>query len=585
MSLQFDIDQFERRGDLVAQLVRAEDAFSIMRRRIELPSSCVALAWGESGQPRLAPPGGFVQSDGARELLFVRTSPIELQYHVGGLRSEDGYDFSASVAMSVRIVPERSELESLRRTAMGSANRIDLDRLHRFCEETVRSALSEFASSRSAADLASASTWGAFDAVLDARFKPVGFASGLALGPDPRVTFSSPVYAEARRTEATASLRRQRLEADAALRSAAVEVKKSHLSQLEDVLAKARELADRNDGVGLAALIKTFDPSQRGDLYQAVAAPGADARRTEAVLIVAGDELLWLDPAALDKAVRRQDLSSSIGPLRSVRVRCDGDRRTILVGAARGVHVVDADGGPHDTYPYENGATVRGGFNAAAIAGDRLFATHSEIGLVAWRIGRPDDQETCLIDLTDGARAVRDVQLDGDGRLWFSVDRRVVGWDPDTDEPPTVADVSGEVTALSVGDGYMAAGLADGRVLRWPAFDFDAAEQVRPPGRSRIRSVACMAGGGIPRLLVADGSPHLDLQVVGDAYRGEYRAGTAVRWGFAADDIIVGVDDNRDRLLTWSINTPHEPAATVSIGRLCGHTIQDVALLAARRST
>ena len=158
MSLQFDIDQFERRGDLVAQLVRAEDAFSIMRRRIELPPSCVALAWGESGQPRLAPPGGFVQSDGAKELLFVRTSPIELQYQVGGLRSEDGYDFSASVAMSVRIVPERSELESLRRSAMGSGNRIDLDRLHRFCEETVRSALSEFAASRAAFAWSSAAT-------------------------------------------------------------------------------------------------------------------------------------------------------------------------------------------------------------------------------------------------------------------------------------------------------------------------------------------------------------------------------------------------------------------------------------------
>lgn len=585
MSAQFDIDRFEQTRDLVAQLVRAEDAFSIMRRRIGLPPTCTALVWSRAGQPRLSPPGSSIVADGVQELLIVRTTVVELHYAADGLRSKDGYDFSARVDMGVAIVPERSELESLRRTALGSASRLDVDRLHRFCEEAVRSALSEFAASRTADDLVTASTWDAFDGVLDARFKPLGFSSGLALGPDPRVTFSSPVYAETRRTETAASIRRQRMEADAALRSAAVEARKTHLSQLEEVLAKARELSDQNDGVGLAALIKTFDPMQRGDLYQALAATGTDAPKTEAILVVAGDELIWFDPAALDKPIRRIDLESPIGPLRSVRLNCDGAKRTILIGAARGMHVVDADGGPADCYPYETDTRLRGGFNAAAIVADRLFATHSEIGLVSWQIGKPQSPEVCLADLTADAKAVRDVQVDCDGRLWFAVDRRVVGWNPDSDDGPIVTEASDEVTTLSVRDGYVVVGLSDGRITRWPTFDFEALQQIRPPGANRVRSIACLTGGGIPRLLIADGRPNLDLQVIGDAYRGEYRAAMPIRWGFAADDVIVGVDDNRDRLLIWALDDPNEPVASASIGRLSGRSIQDVALLPARNQS
>ncbi len=582
MSAQFDVETFSRHPDRVARLARSQDVFSIMRRRIELPPGCVALMWREAGRPRLVSEGGSIASDGVSELLFVRTAPFELHYDVPGLRSADGYDFSASVDLAVRIVPERTELEMLRKSVLGSAGRIDTLRLHAFCEETVRSALAEFAQSRDAADLAAPTTWDAFDGVLEARFKPVGFDSGLSLGPDPRVAFASPGYAEARRTEATAAQHQRRVEADARVRSAAVDATVARLSKLEDVLEQARDLARRHDGVAVADLIRTFDSAQRGELYHALVATHEDIVQTEAILVAAGEELLRFAPQSPESPACRTTFDTPLGGLRSVRRTGHGTDPAILVGAARGVHLLDADGACRTSYTCDAAENARGGFNAATLSGRHVYATHSEIGLVRWPIDDPARHERCLVDLTDGARSVRDVQIDENGRLWLSVDDRIVGWSPDDEGPPEVIRAPDRLTSTVVCDGSVMAGTADGRVLRWPLFDLAAPETIRGPSRNRVRSIAWVAGGGIPRLLIADGRPQLDLQVLGDAFSGAYRARHAVRWGLAADDRIVGVDATRDKLLIWRIERPEEPAATVSIGRVCGHSIQDAALLPAR---
>ena len=84
---------------------------------------------------------------------------------------------------------------------------------------------------------------------------------------------------------------------------------------------------------------------------------------------------------------------------------------------------------------------------------------------------------------------------------------------------------------------------------------------------------------GVGRLLIGDGRPHLDLHVLGDSYHGEYRCGQNLRWGFATEDLVVGVNDRRDQFFAWHADDPEAPAASTSIGRLTGHSIQDVALL------
>jgi hypothetical protein len=103
-------------------------------------------------------------------------------------------------------------------------------------------------------------------------------------------------------------------------------------------------------------------------------------------------------------------------------------------------------------------------------------------------------------------------------------------------------------------------------------------EWIRPPSGEAVHSLEWLPGGGAPRLLIADKRPYLTLQVLGDTYHAAYRWTQPLRWGFAAEDWIIGVNDARDQLIIWRGDTPEEPVATLHIGRLFGQSIQDVAL-------
>ncbi|MFH1417965.1 MAG: hypothetical protein ABII12_06740 [Planctomycetota bacterium] len=579
MATRFDMEAFSRDHTLVAVLVLADEVFSFLSRALTMPSACVAMVEGESGQPSLVPAGQSVEASGARALFFAKTSLLPLEYAFSGLDSKDGYEFDARVRLSVRVVPERAELAALRRAVFTGENRIDLSHLRDHCEEAVRTAVSAFTKTRDAAALSSPETWSQFDGLLTELFKPVGFESGLALGPDPRITLESPAYAEARQADQSASLHRKHLEAEEQLRAAAVEARARHLEDLEKLLERVRDIADKSGSMDVATLVKTFDAGQRGVLYEGLVALNQTGSATRAILVAAGNELIWFDPASPQTPFRRQDLTSDLGPLRSIRLSQDGNDHLLMVGARNGIHLISAHDGKRVIYTLSCEEELRGGVNSAALLGDSLYATHSEVGLIRWERSRPDAHEVCLADVTDRAKSIRNVQADESGRIWFTVNDRVISWEPTGDTAPVQLAAPADVTVLIVSDGHAYAGLENGAVVRWNTANTKNRVTLRSASGEAVRSLNWLGGGGIPRLLIADGRPLLDLQVLGDTYRGEYRCHRHLRWGFAAEDYIVGVDSSRDRIIIWRIDTPAEPAQTVSIGRICGRSIHDVALL------
>ncbi|HVP13510.1 MAG TPA: hypothetical protein VMV94_20215 [Phycisphaerae bacterium] len=598
MANRVDLEMLSRDRDFVAILVSTEDVFSFLNREIIVPPSCAALAWIASGLTRMVLPGRAVESADTRELLFVRTVPFALNYSVGGLTSKDGYEFAASLTLSVQVVPEKAELLSFRDALLGSGSYVKADDLRGYCEAVARSALGDFARARDAATLASPIARGEFDAVLDAHFRPLGFESGLALGGDTKVGFESAAYAGFRQNEQTAASRRRQQEVEEQLRTAAARARVKHLDELGKLLEQAKSMASKS-GKSIVDLIKTFDPARRGALYEGLAALNPPTRRTEAIIVVAGNEVLAFEATDLRQPESRLQLSSEVGPLRSVRLGRDGDRRLLLVGARNGVHVVEWRSESRQVYAFKGDLRPRNGFNAAVRLGEHLYATHSEIGLVRWPWQTPSDArsaddippapgtqeprpfcETCIADVTRGASVVRSVQVDDSGRLWLSLDERVIGWLPEAEAAPVVLPAPAVVETLLVRDGFVHGGLSDGAVLRWNAADpASNAEAIRGPSGSAVGSLAWLAGGGVPRLLIADGRPQLDLHVLGDAYRGEYRCDQKLRWGFAADDFIIGVNDRRDQIFVWRVEDPERPMASANVGRLCGHSVQDVAML------
>jgi hypothetical protein len=608
MADRVNLDMLSREPDLVATLVASDDVFSFLTREMSVPPSCAALAWGRAGQPRLVPAGRTIEATETRELLFVRTVPFVIDYRIEGLTTKDGFAVAASLAFAVQVVPEKAELLAFRTSMLGSSVRVRKDDLRQRCEASARHASVDFAKAREAAVLISPISHGEFERVLDERFQPLAFESGLVRTGETQIRFESPQYAEARRTEDAAAARRKQQESEEQLRAAAAQARAKHLEELGTLLDQVRSMAAGSGG-NVADLIKTFDPTRRGALYEGLAALNRSTVQTEAILVVAGEEILALDPAGPRQPMHRRPLPRDAGPMRSIRVIQDADKRIVLVGARSGVHVINWPGESTQTHVFQADIQPRYGFNAAAIVGERIYATHSEIGLVCWPMrGSHDRSETvlaspmvdarvppverdtqrrpcvgselCLTDVTRGAKAVRDLQVDSIGRLWFSTDHRVVGWTPGSNAAPLLLQTPAVIESLVVAEDCIYAGLADGAVLRWNTSDPSGGpEKVRGPGHSAVGSLAWASGGCVPRLLIADGRSQLDLHVLGDTYRGEYRCEQRLRWGFAADDYVVGVNDQRDQVLIWRIEEPGQPMASIHIGRLCGHSIQDVALL------
>ncbi|MCB9853707.1 MAG: hypothetical protein H6819_11470 [Phycisphaerales bacterium] len=580
MSTRFELDNLTRDNDLIAQAAFPNELFSFMTRQAVVPPTCVALVETHGGQPYLVSAGKPVEAEGTREVLFVRCVPFEFSYEFADFESSDGFRFSGRVDLTVSVVPDRTELASFKRELVGSNRIVNHERLRRHCEEAVQAGLARFMSARPAEQLVRPDVWEEFDAVLAESFKQVGFSSGLALGRDPRLSLKSTAYEESRSAARAAEIRREREQEEARRRQEAVAARDQHLTDLGAMLAKVRDMADATGALDVAEMIKSFSAEHRGELYQGLLSMDKAVKATERILVVAGSSLVWFDPAKPQEMARKQKLpKDDIGSLRSVRVVESQGAQRILVGARNGVHVLDADGEILYTCILHGRPELRGGFNAATMIGTDVFATHSEVGLVRWRKDSPETAIHCLEHLTEGCRSVRDVQCDDSGRIWLGVDNIVVSWNPKADDSDNAAGAPDEVTTLSVADGYATAGLKNGAIVRWLTDDMKHMETLRRHTGSPVRSVAWLSGGGIPRLLVGDSRPYLELMVLGDSYHGQYRCLHEMRWGFAAEDIVVGVNEPRDTFILWKKNTPDQPAAHVSVRRLTGRSIQDVALL------
>lgn len=569
----FDSDQFLRDTDAFARLVRAADFSARSRRGGNIPSSCVALLFSGAGQPRLARSGEAFDADGASEVLLVKTAPIALNYRISKLPSKDNFDIHAEVWISIQTMPERTELGLLRRELLGNRERADIRDLTRFCEEAVRDALAGFIRTRDAAALLSPEAWSEFDAVMAERFAPLGFSSGLALAGDVRLSLNSPDYDETRRATALQADRAKRAEAEAATRAAAME---SHRKELEEMVSLIERAGVAKDSAAFLKTIQALDTTRRAEVYSGLMGLTARSGRTEAVLIVAGQELVWINPRDPQSPARRLSLPDSIGPLRSIRL--SADRATALIGARSGVHVVDLSAGGTKSFVLKTSRELRGGVNAAVAVADRIYATHSEVGLTSWSIVDSVAPSACLLDHTRSAKSVRDVQLHKD-RLWFTAGPGVLSWTMDA-SAPQILNAGAVIECLLAAGESVFAGLDNGAVLQWEIADPESPQEIRPPTGRPVHSLDWLAGGGAPRLLIADDQPHLTLQVLDDTCRAEYRWKRGLRWGFAAADFIIGVDESRDRLVLWRSEDPREPVVTVSIGQLTGHPIQDVGILA-----
>lgn len=581
-----DLDAFRTDARNVAALLAAEGLFGLLSRSLDVPSGWIALVGRTSGEARVYAGGATIEGNGISHLLLVRSEPVQIELVEDRLPCADGYQCTAHIRLWIRVVGETGDLDSFRTTVLGSGETLDVDQLASYVRWHCRRAITQFAEARSAADLVDGRDRDAAAALIAERLKPPLFAAGMALHQPALVRFECPALVDVRARAESVNVR-QRIDETLA------EARRKRLTDLESLLGQLQALGARSPGVELGELLRMFNETQRGQLYGALWSLLPVAERTQWIAVVAGNDLLCFDPNLPDAPARRVELNGPAGALRSVRVhQPPGRAPVLLVGAARGVYEIDADTlriqAAHTFVPGLD-AELRGGVNAAAIGDGHVFATHSEIGLMRWPVGVEREPEFLLQAWTREARTTRQAQIDGN-TLWLAIDDQVVGCPVADVTEASAKRLSGSrdrITALHAAGPDVFAGNKCGDILHWRIDKADDVECLLRGDGSPVEAVQHVLTGGVPQVAFAErGTPAIQLLAIGDTFVCRYEAGAQdVRRCAVAGDLLVAINDTRDRLLCWRPGETGTPFAQVRVSAQYGHSIQDVCLVRGGAST
>lgn len=581
---KFDPTSFLNRSDAVAALVAGEELFSLLKRSIELPPQWAALVRDTTGDHRLIRPGGTVEGRDVREVLFARTTPVEVEIVRDGVISKDRFQCRAEVVLRVALMPDRSELLSFQTSVLGSERFATAATLRTHIESSVRAALTAFADDHDAGSLVDGDLAAEASSAVRKALEPAMFSAGLTLEAAPRLRFVSAGLADVRHTR-EASIRskhehRARREVQQAIERSQAE----HLDHVGGLLSRLNALAADSPELELVDLIKTFPQAQRGELYEALLPDKPLGSSTRWLVVAAGDELLFYDPSSLDRPARRFTLAGCAGSVRSVRWVQDGsDGGALLIGASQGIYRMPISAVEPDlTLAVPVAPNVRGGFNSAIMVGSRVYGSHSELGLWVWDTAGPATGRALFESMTRDAKAVRGV-CSFAGHLYCGIDDRVIRWpvDGDDDRPELFfAGSPARISAICPSSLGLFAGNSEGDILRWSDDRPGEPERIHGGSHRPAESVALVSSGGIHRLFFADTSIYAHARVPGDSFTCRYEAGgQTLRRLNVADDLIVATTDLRDRLLCWAPNRPERTIAQVGVSALTQRTVQDVCLV------
>ena len=568
MGSKFDPQRFFRRPDAVAAVASASELFGLLKRSLDLPAQWAALVTRETGDHVMVQAGGTVDGHDADEVLFVRASVFEVHVEEEGLITKDKFQARADGQLRLSLIPERAELLSFRQAVLGSYREAGTDNVARYLQPALRAALTRIAAEREAGSLVGA---GSSDAVSNALTSPTA-------------RFESQTLEQVRRTQDETARRRHEHEAARELQQALDRAQGKHLDHLASLLTRLQEMASASPEVELGDLIRTFSEQQRGEVYEALFKSEPATSRTRWYAVAVGDELLFFEPQSLEAPARRLTITGAAGPVRSIQTVTEPDGQSaLLLGAATGVYRLPTERAEPDlTFHVEGLPSVRGGFNAAVVVGDRIFATHSELGVREWHLDEPGAARSRFESMTRPAKAVRSIAF-FEGDLYCSIDDRVIRWPADsTDDHPThiYTGSNATITALQVTPDGLFAGTSNGDVLHWPG-GRDAVPDRPHTGSNRpVESLWLLSCHGVRRLVFTDTSVYVHARVLGDSFACRYEAGgQTLRRVEVAPDVLVATNDLRDRLICWTPGEPARPFATIGVSRICQRSIQDVCLV------
>ena len=313
------------------------------------------------------------RTDGATQ---VRTAPLRSRLRLTALAAADDHVIELAFACGIVALDTGVERQMLTEAFLSDRDAVSADDVLAHFSPALRDAAARAVARQPAEHWIGNASRPELIEVLRAAAKPVAFHCGVELMPPFEVSVESP------------TLQREKLETmkrKLAERRAAGQVE--HVQRAAEMLKQFQALRDATPGLSPGQILERVNPADRGSMLETLLLATSSAAGEQPLWAVAGPNLVRVDARAETPAAQVIPLPSDLGPLRSVQRGELNGRPGLLVGAQSGVMWMDPQR-PQEARKFADRAVTSPlGFNSVVAAGNTVFATHGEAGLVAWRAG------------------------------------------------------------------------------------------------------------------------------------------------------------------------------------------------------
>jgi hypothetical protein len=613
-----DIQAFMEASESIAMKFDSKELPGLLSKELVVPSGAVALINQDRKDKCLQEKG---KAQGSFSAIVVKTKNLKLSFEISGLKSEDDIKFRVSLAVVIQARTVELDLLQLRTSLISSRKTLLQSDIHSYFKPAIETALKLFCVSRPAQNLTKDDQRIAVYQHLRQDLQKTLLETGFDLKDVRHPNFESQQYDSLRQqkiegkakeealvNEKRLEMLRKELDKEVILKDLEAQgeierrkkaVRVEHYEEIrermgeDDLKAMVMLLDDDNKRAALIKELieKDMSPEQRGNiklgeiegrletrlrefqsqmasLTGAVLEAQANDPVTKRILAVVGKRVLSFDPSTnLHPEVPKEVYDTSngqLGYLRSVRHQLHNGKDLIMIGAQRGVYkLLD---GEQSEYLFPNCPEGKGGANSVSCFDERLFASHSELGIVEWKDSEPDSGETVYNNATSDQSSSRGVTIGLDGRLYFSAGSLIYAFDLLSSSKNAIFKGSRDsVTAFHLTKNKLIAGNKSGQILEWDLSDPNSPRESPVKKKNPIYMLRSTRIAGQEYLII--GSKDYTVTLASpdkDLYR-EYHAKEQVRWVDGAGDFIIGVSRSGYKIFAWDVQKQSEPCLTIRV--------------------
>jgi hypothetical protein len=493
--------------------------------------------------------------------IELRAAAMRVSWQLNDLATSDGHTVHAIYSCAVRALPDANDQKMLEETFLASRPAVGAADVSNHFERTLRSAAASHARTLGAEELLAESGRHTLVAALRSAGEALAFSCGIELLPPNQLDLECP------------SLGREqfeRLERQTAQRRAAEQV--DHLRRSGELFDQFQKLRAAAPELSPGQVLGRLGLGDQADALRSLLVAAAHQSKPATLWAVAGPYLVQIlgDKADSAPEARLINVPADLGPLRSVQ----GDGAGLLLGCRGGVMRFDPTSAGDATLYQDPRISSQLGFNAVVRMADRIWASHGEAGVVAWRADQPDQPEITIAPqaATGSAR-----NLIGIGnRLAFSAGSQIIIVEQDGRAQPPISVADSPIAALFYQPGRILSVHEDGAICVLSG-------QPMTPQAPQHRAGRISAAGSLPwlgdlRLLLATEDGPILCTGVDDELITQYCSPhRGVRIVAAASNLVAAVSSDRQRLILWNSWDGRAPCAELHLYSQTRHRIADIA--------